>query len=66
MLNGTNAVTGTANALVVIGASNVSMADGGWQATGNAELTVNGQHDSYTQYSNGDTHVYVQSHTHVG
>ncbi|WP_170958806.1 LamG-like jellyroll fold domain-containing protein [Magnetospirillum sp. 15-1] len=66
MLNGTNAVTGTTNALVVIGGSNVTLADSGWQATGAAELTVNGQHDSYTQYSNGDTHVYVENHTHVG
>ncbi len=66
MLNGTNAVTGTANALVVIGGSNVTLADSGWQATGTTELTVNGQHDSYTQYSNGDTHVYVENHTHVG
>jgi hypothetical protein len=66
MVNGTNAVTGTGNALVVIGGSSVTLAGSGWQTGGTAELTVNGQHDSYTQYSNGDTHVYVENHTHVG
>ncbi|MBI3447282.1 MAG: tandem-95 repeat protein, partial [Magnetospirillum sp.] len=68
MVNGVNAITGTSNALVVIGGANsqVTLADAGWKADGTtAELTVNGQHDSYTQYSNGNTHVLVDSHTHV-
>ncbi len=69
MTNGTNAVTGTTHSLVVIGSdqntSTVSFADAGWHVDGQAALTVNGHQDSYTQYSNGDVHVLVDSHTHV-
>ena len=67
MTMGTNAVTGTANSLVVIGGTNsqVSFADSGWHNDGHVDLTVNNQHDSYTQYSNGNTHVLIDSHTHI-
>ena len=73
MTNGTNAVTGTNHTLVVIGGdqasySHVSFADSGWHEDGKVDLTVNNQHDSYTQYSsaNGSVHVLVDSHTGVG
>jgi hypothetical protein len=67
MTDGVNAVTGKAHELVVIGADNgsVSFADQGWQATGQVDLVVNGQQDSYTQYSKNDTSVLVSSDTHV-
>jgi hypothetical protein len=73
MTNGTNAVTGTSHTLVVIGGdqanyAHVSFADSGWHEDGKVDLTVNNQHDSYTQYSsaNGNVHVLVDSHTGVG
>ena len=52
--------------VLVIGGGNVNLSDQGWQAGGTVDLTVNGQSQSYTQYSNGDTHVYVDNHARVG
>ena len=71
MTNGANSVTGTANTLVIIGSggsssNSVSFADSGWHQDGQANLSVNGQQDSYTQYSNGDAHVLVENNVHVG
>lgn len=72
MTNGTSAVTGTTNSLVVIGGNNssVSFNDSGWHQDGQVNLTVDNHQDSYTQYSNtnanGTTaHVLIDSHTHV-
>ncbi|RAU20407.1 hypothetical protein CU669_18670 [Paramagnetospirillum kuznetsovii] len=73
MTNGANSITGTANTLVVIGSGSgnsssnyVSFAENGWHVDGQADLTVNNKHDSYTQYSNGDAHVLVENNVHVG
>ena len=48
-----------------------SFADSGWHADAQVNVSVDGHHDSYTQYSNtssnGTTaHVLVDSRTHVG
>jgi hypothetical protein len=67
MTQSTNAVTGTDHTLVVIGsnATQLSFADSGWHADGQATLTVNDHQGSYTQYSNGSTHVMVESQVNV-
>lgn len=61
MTNGTNALTGHAGELVVIGGSgaSVNFADQGWLVTGQVNLVVDAQQESYTQYSRNETNVLV-------
>ena len=65
MTNGTNTLTGDTNTLVVIGGVNsqVTFEDANWTQGPTENLTVDGHQDSYTQYSNGNVHVLLDSHT---